>query len=208
MNRTRMNPRKHPAACISGLLPLLALAACASAPTQYYTLLPPPAPPVAATAPFRIEVQPVDLPSQVATPLLVVRTGTGEMVPVDTRRWIAPLGDEIRAALSAELSRRLGAQDVYGLSGAATAGAPIWHIGLKVQRFESALGVSARIDALWTLRRADAAPLTCASSVSENVAPGYEALAEGHQRAVAELAARIAAAVQAAQQGQGACPQG
>jgi len=189
---------------------LLALAACSTAPTQFYTLMPPPsaAPPLSAS--FQIEVQSVDLPPQVSTPQLVVRTGGSEMVPVDTRRWIAPLGDEIRDALSADLSRQLGVRDVYGLPGGGTApGMPVWRINVKVQRFESALGAYARIDTVWTLRRAgdQAIALTCGSSISESVQPGYPALVEGHQRAVAQLAAQIAAGLGAAQQGGGSgCP--
>ena len=184
------------------LLPLL-LAACGSAPTQFYTLLPPAAAAPAAAS-FQIEVEPVDLPPQVATPDLVVRTGAGEMVPVDTRRWIAPLSDEIRAALSAALTQRLGAHDIYGLPNAAQqSGVATWRISLKVQRFDSALGAYARIDALWTLRRADdnTVAASCASSVSETVQPGYAALVEGHQRALSELAAQIAAGLATAQRG-------
>ena len=191
---------------------LLALTACSAAPTQFYTLLPPPSAPQAATPSFQIEVQPVDLPPQVSTPELVVRTGSGEMVPVDTRRWIAPLGDEIRGALSADLSRRLGAHDVYGLPNSVAAtgqGVPTWRITVKVQRFESALGAYARVDALWSLRRAgdNMIAAACGSSVSETVQPGYPALVEGHQRVVDELAGQIAAALVAAQQGGGlSCP--
>jgi uncharacterized lipoprotein YmbA len=191
---------------------LLALTACSAAPTQFYTLLPPPSAPQAATPSFQIEVQPVDLPPQVSTPELVVRTGSGEMVPVDTRRWIAPLGDEIRGALSADLSRRLGAHDVYGLPNSVAAtgqGVPTWRITVKVQRFESALGAYARVDALWSLRRAgdNMIAAACGSSVSETVQAGYPALVEGHQRVVDELAGQIAAALVAAQQGGGlSCP--
>lgn len=185
------------------------LGACAATPTRYYTLLPPPpAAPAAAAAPFQIEVDAVDLPQQVDTQQLVLRTAQGELAPVDTRRWIAPLRDELRDALSAGLSQRLGAHDVHGLANAISAqGQPTWRIGVKVQRFESSLGGAARIDALWTLRRSDdkAPRLTCASSVSESVGPGYEALAEGHQRAVGEIAARIAAALSG---GATACPPG
>jgi uncharacterized lipoprotein YmbA len=189
-------------------LAALGLAACSAEPTRYYTLLPPATAPAGAAAPFQIEVQAVDLPQQVDTQEMVLRTGAGELQPVDTRRWIAPLGDELRDALSAGLSQRLGAHDVHGLSNAiAPQGQPTWHIGVKVQRFDSILGGAARIDALWTLRRADdrTARLTCASSVSESVGPGYEALAEGHQRAVGEIAARIAAALSG---GAAACPPG
>ena len=206
--RSEMTMTKHAAAFA---LPLLALAACSSAPTQFYTLLPAAQSAPAAAASYQIEVQPVDLPPQVETPQLVVRTGGGEMVPVDSRRWIAPLGDEIRGALSADLSQRLGAHDVYGLPNAVAAagqGPATWRINLKVLRFESALGAYARVDALWSLRRAgdNVTALTCSSSLSEPVQPGYAALVEGHQRVLAELAGQIAAGLGAAQQGGAACP--
>jgi len=196
--------KQAPAAALA--TSLLALAACSSAPTQFYTLLPPASQQQAAAASFQIEVQPVDLPPQVSTPELVVRTGSGEMVPVDSRRWIAPLGSELRDALSANLSNRLGAHDVYGLPNSMAPkgqGPMTWRISVKVQRFESALGAYARIDALWSLRRVGDNPIavTCSSSVSETVQPGYPALVEGHQRAVADLAAQIAAGLGAAQQG-------
>lgn len=196
---------KH-AALTALTVSLTALAGCASAPTQFYTLLPPPPAQQTAAAPFQIEVQTVDVPPQVATSDLVVRTGSGEMVPVDTRHWIAPLGDEIRGALSAELSRRLGAHDVYGLPNSTVLpgqGPVTWRVSVKVLRFESALGAYARIDALWSVRRAgdNAIALTCGSSLSEAVQPGYPALVEGHQRALADLAGQIAAGLGAAQQG-------
>jgi uncharacterized lipoprotein YmbA len=151
------------------------------------------------TAPYRIEVAPVDLPAQVDTPQVVVRTGAGEMAPVETRRWISPLRDEIRNALSAELSGRLGAQDVYGLDGdAARAGVETYRVDLKVSRFESALGAYARIDAAWTVRRAGAGTpaVVCNGSYNEAVDPGYAALAQGYQRALARLAQSIAADVE------------
>ena len=193
------------------LLPVMALAACSSTPSHFYTLLPPPAAPPAAGAAYRIEVQPVQMPEQVATEQMVVRISTGELVPVETRRWIAPLGDEIRGALSADLSQRLGANDTYGLPAGAGGSLPLYRISVKVQRFESSLGAYARIDALWTVQRAgvdSAAGLTCGYSQSQPVQPGYEAMAQGHQQALAAIADRIAATVGALRGGGASCPAG
>ncbi|MGH8456414.1 MAG: PqiC family protein [Stenotrophobium sp.] len=172
------------------------LAACSSLPTHYYTLQPPAQATdstAAMTAAFQIDVLPVEIPAQVDQQQMVVRKGVGEVTPVDTRRWIAPLGSEIRSALSADLSARLGAKDVYGL--AAQPGVPTYRIKLNVRRFDSALGVYARIDAVWTVRSGDSPGPACSSSVSETVAPGYAALAEGHQRALAQIAGDIAASI-------------
>ena len=178
----------------------LALSACASSPpTYYYTLLPTGGTPAVAEARYQIEVLPVDVPAQVDVPQMVVRTGGGEVTPVETRRWIAPLPNELRGALSWQLTHQLGVKDVYGFSGGDVAST--YRIHLRVTRFDSAPGAYARIDALWSAGTADAkaaAPL-CSSSAQISVMPGYAELAQGHQQALAKIAAEIAANIGAAQ---------
>lgn len=103
----------------------LVLAACGgSAPVRYYTLVPaadayaPTATQSAITpsaAPFQFELLPVGVPAQVDQPQLVVRQGGQGVAVLDGERWIAPLGDEVRGALSADLARQLHTQDVSGL---------------------------------------------------------------------------------------------
>ena len=46
---------------------------------------------------------------------MVVRSGTGAARILDNERWVAPLGDELRAALSSALVEQLGARNVTGL---------------------------------------------------------------------------------------------
>lgn len=185
----------------------LALAACASAPMQFYTLLPPPQPAAATPAQdpaFQIVVEPVAVPAQVDVPTLVVRTADGALTPVQTRRWIAPLDTEIRTALIAALTQRLGVTEISGI--AADPRLPTYRVQLGVQRFESVLGEAAQIDAAWTVRASPAAgrSATCSSHLRVPVASGYEALARGHQQAVAQLAAEISRALLAVQAGRAA----
>lgn len=172
-----------------------ALAACGSAPLRFYTLVAPAAAPATTAPGYSIEVLPVNVPLQVDQPQLVLRHGTGQVSLSEDRQWIAPLPDELRAALSAELSRRLGAADVYRV--AQPEGRPVWRIKLDVRRFESELDRSARIEALWTLQSPveKMAPLVCASSVEERVGVGYPALVEGHQRALGRIAEQIAGVI-------------
>ncbi|MBL6752053.1 MAG: membrane integrity-associated transporter subunit PqiC [Nevskia sp.] len=179
----------------------LVLDACGSTPpVHFYSLVPPPAAAAARAARFRIDVQDVDLPAQVGVPQIVVRTGPEELVPVETRRWIAPLAEEIRNALSVDLGNRLDAQDIHGQAYAA-GDLPVYRIGVAVQRFDSALGAYARIDAQWSLSTAGRpGALSCFTSATETVPEGYEALAAGHQRALAHIADAIAAAVSAVRQ--------
>jgi uncharacterized lipoprotein YmbA len=192
----------------TGAFVLLGATGCRSVPTHFYTLMPPPsAEPraAAATAPLQVEILPVSVPPQVDVPQLVVRRGGEEVVPVDTRRWVAPLSAQLRVVLAADLHDAIGARDVYGLPHAA--GAPLYQVQVNVQRFDSVLGGNADIDALWSVTdEADRSrSLTCSSRASVPVGAGYDDLVGGHQRALAEIAQQIGAAVTALQR---TAPQG
>ncbi len=188
----------------------LALGACASAPVSYYTLIAPAndgaaAPP--ASAALQFELLPVGVPAQVDQPQLVVRQGGQGVAILEGQRWIAPLGEEVRGALSADLARELHARDVTGLP---DNGKPLLRIKLDLRRFDSQPGAYALIDAAWSLRlpnSANSTGLACDTRISESVGPGYDALVQGHQRAIARLAERIAAAARPFAAGQDAsCP--
>jgi uncharacterized lipoprotein YmbA len=173
-----------------------ALAACRSAPSQYYTLVAPPtdAASVVGNA-LQLDILPVDVPPDVDRAQMVVRLGSGQVAPADTRSWIAPLPLEIRRALSDELVLALGARDIAGVTPAV--GMPVYRIKVNIQRFESALGDRALIDAVWSVREASGttAQMTCSTRASEPAPGDYEGLAEAHQRALAKIAAAIAAGV-------------
>ena len=176
---------------------ILMLAACASAPVHYYTLL---APAYmhhthAASPAFNFALLPVEIPAQVDQPRLVVRDGAQGVVVMPGQRWIAPLADEVRNALSVNLSRDLNAQDVHGLVPLALS---TLRIQVHFRRFDSVPGQYVLIAANWVVH----APqhkivLSCTSSVREQVGAGFDALVGGHQRALAVLATRIASVARA-----------
>lgn len=201
----RLDICMRPALAVAALL----LSACVStAPTRYHSLL---GTPPAGTAPvpqakFLIDLQPVGIPAQVDRPQLVVRDGGG-VLPLEQERWIAPLADEARAALSADLSRELATTDVAGQP--RPAGANVLNIKIDLRRFDSVPGDYAAIDAVWSLRMDDdkSSALVCASSARETVAQGYAELLQAHRRALAAIASRIASAARDyAASGKGACP--
>ncbi|MHA6204260.1 PqiC family protein [Dyella soli] len=193
------------AACIGAL----ALGACGSAPTHFYTLVPPAGDLVQPAAPaspaFQFELLPVSVPPQVDQPPLVVRQGGQGMAVLQGERWVAPLGDEVRSAVAADLVHGFNAQDMSGLPGSGKAGL---RIKLDIRRFDSVPGSYAFIDAAWSVRPLKGGePLACTSRISEPVGSGYDRLVEGHQRAVARLAGQIGAAAGAMASGQAAaCP--
>lgn len=198
----------------SSLIVLLAaaLAGCAGEATHFYTLLRPQnEPPRDAGAALAIDVQPVRIPAQLDQPELVVRQGEGEVALIETRRWIAPLGEEVRGAVIARLKRRLAAREVSQL--APPAGVPVYRVLLDVQRLDARLAKDVSVEAAWTVLEVSgeaSAPRqrwTCASAASVPVTAGYEPLVLGIQQALERVGDDIAALIaEAAARGSVSCP--
>ena len=186
---------------------LATLAGCASAPPErFYSLSNgmgvAQAP--AARAAYYIEVPAVTVPQQVARNQLVVSTGAGRIDLLEQERWSSPPAAEIGQALSLAISGELGTIDV--LRTPTPDSAPVYRISTNVQRFESAPGQYALIDAVWSVRLGGSSKvLTCRSVANEQVAAGYDALVAGHRRAVARVAADISKAVRGLAAGGGGC---
>ena len=186
------------------LAALVAMAACSSPSSRFYTLgadgTGASAAPVSArttTAPaWMIEVAPIDVPPQVAKNQLVVQTGPTQVAVLEEERWASLPGDEIRRALSTNLTQQLDTIDVYGT--AHPDATPVYRVSMNVQRFESWPGSHALIDAVWSVRAVRSnAVMTCRSVVSKPVGGGYDALIDGHRQALAQISTQIASAVQA-----------
>ena len=172
----------------------LVLAACSSAPTRYYTLVPATDSANAnAAVPFQYSLTTVNVPVQVDQPQIVVRQGESSMRILETERWAAPLADEVRASLSHELRLQMGRVDGAGL--AREPGLPHVSLQVDVRRFESVPGRYSLVEAAWSLRRTgiDGAhrSLTCSSVMRQDAGTGIEALVLAHQRIVKELGSRI-----------------
>lgn len=188
---------------------LAGLTACSSAPVHFYTLVPPltHTAPAGTAAPFSIAVLPVTIPAQVDQPQMVVRQGQGQVALLEGEQWIAPLGDEIRSAISSKLTQRLDTQDVQGL--ASVPDAPVYQVKVDVSRFDSVPGQYTQLVATWSIRAAEekGKVMQCASHIREPVGVGYAALAEGHQRGLQTLADGMATTIQSMAHGQSpACP--
>lgn len=183
--------RHYAALAAIGALAAL-FAGCASAPVNYYTLVPAHSSAVnPAKSAFAFELATVSVPAQVDQPQLVVRQNGAGMALVESERWIAPLADEVRGAIAAEL---VGTHAGNDLSGLPQNGRERIRITIDLRRFDSQPGRQASLEAAWTLRKVpgDAAPLACSSRITETVGSGYDALVLGHQRALARLAGQLA----------------
>jgi len=192
-------PSRLPAA-LAALALAAALAGCASPGSRFYTLSPTDdaaRAPVASTTgnpAWLIALAPVDVPPQVAKAQFVVQNDATQVRVLEQERWASLPGDEIRRALSGDLTQQLRTIDVYGSPH--PEGVPVYRISVQVQRFESWPGSHALVDAVWSVRSLDSqAVMTCRSVLDEPVGDGYDALVAGHRRAVAALSQAIASGV-------------
>ena len=179
-----------------------AVSGCSSAPTHFYTLLPPPSNTSVPEASFAVHVEPVVVPAENDQAAWLVRVSPSEVAVLDGERWAAPLSEELHAAFADTLQEQLGARDVEASGNKKTK----YIIHIAIRRFESIPGQQALIDADWSVRSEGSVALMCTSQASQNVAAGYAALAAGHQQIVRTMAVQMAAAVRAMEAHHPVCP--
>ena len=192
----------------AGLVVLLA--ACASTPSEsFYTLsavveparATPPSPTTSArpAAPITIVVDQATLPELVDRPQIVVKSGDSRVAILEQQRWAEPLRSQVSRIVALNLTRLLPAARVATYPDVLD-GVPderSFRVSLDVQRFDSRPGDAVTLEALWTLRRASGAEVASGrETVQESVAGGgYDALVAAHDRALATVSRKIAAAV-------------
>jgi uncharacterized lipoprotein YmbA len=170
------------------------LAGCASSqPIHFHTLMPAAESKSAkpSRSAFFIDVRPVGVPVQADRQPFVLRRGSAISL-IENERWAAPLGDELRSAMSARLTHELGTEDVgdHLLS----SGTPVLQIRIDVRRFDAVFASHVAIDTTWTMRSAhgDRPDVVCSSEQRVAVGSGYDALVAGYQELLDRLTADIA----------------
>jgi len=179
---------------------MLAGGCSASAPIRYHTLLgaSESGQRVLPRADFFIDVQPVEIPAYVDRTRLVFRTENDGVTLAERERWIAPLADELRTALSTRIASDLGTVDVGGRFRAHER--PVLHIRVVMRRFDSAPGRYVAEDAVWALRSDDGSIAVdgCAMHLRKMVQPAGESVVFGHRQLLGDLAILIADSARAA----------
>lgn len=180
------------------------LCGCSSTPVHYHTLVAPPRGAVVSPshAPFALDVLPVSIPAQLNQADLVVRRGATSVDIVDSERWASPFSDEVRTALSAELTRQLGTYDIGGLT--SSTDGPLVRVKVQVRRFDAWPGETVQIEADWrvTFTGSGTKPLTCATSLSATAPHDYAGLVLAQQSVLHGLASEIGTGIIAAMQNQ------
>ncbi len=174
---------------------LTALGACASKPERFYTLQP-----VARRTETPLDVSvavgPVAIPAEVDTPSIMLSVGPSEVQPDDVAHWASPLQNAIALAVEGDLSALLGTRRVT-LSADPWTQRPEYRVGIEVERFESAPGDAATLDAVWTIRGPHDTVLREGRTTAREATRGRGIgdLAAAHSRALARLSADVAAAI-------------
>lgn len=200
MNNANRVSRCGAVALVATLL-LLPLAGCVSSTaSDYYTLSSAAPTPAASVSPHVIDVLPVQVPVAVDQPYVLLSGAQGKLVPLYSSRWAAPLSDEVRAALSAQLHAQLNAVDLQGLS--STTSLPVWRIQVALRQFAipDATG-PARLSATWRLTQqtgtVTGVSLLCQATLSQPIGAGGSVVdrVAAQRQALASLSARITQSV-------------
>ena len=181
-------------ACLLGLAGLLA--GCAAAPTRYYTLAAPamlqPAEAVSGFSGAALRLTVPWIPPEAERPQLVVRDPSRDpaVQVLNESLWSAPLDQQIREVLAAEVGRRLGMPDAQLLPDGNAA--KVRRIDVRIDRFDMVWGQFVALDAGWTDRApgADRARL-CRASVRVPVTGDVAALVEAQRQALRRLGGLI-----------------
>ena len=167
-------------------------AGCASPASRFYTLSAANAP-AATSSNLSMVVGPVSVPAVVDRPQIVVSTGPNQVRLDEFNQWASPLQNGIARVVTENLVAMLGTPRVVLFSQTLGMDAD-YRAAIEVQRFESAPGEAATLDAVWTVSRAkDGKSQTGRTTVREVASDkNYEALAAAHSRGLARLSRDIA----------------
>jgi uncharacterized lipoprotein YmbA len=174
---------------------LILVAGCASPASRFYTLSAA-STPATTSSDLSVTLGPVSVPAAVDRPQIVVRTGPNQVRMDEFNRWAAPLQNGIARVVAENLVAILGTPTVTVSPLTLSEGAD-YRVALEVQRFESAPGDAATLDAVWMVSRTkDGKAQTGRTTVREpSPDKGFDALAAAHSRAIARLSQDIATAV-------------
>jgi len=184
-------------------LPIALVAAAAagcgtSAPARFYTLESTATADGASAARTGVLVGPVSIPASVDRSEFVVQVAPNRVEIDEFNRWAAPLDESIARTVAGDLGAILGTPDVATAPFANFD--PDYRVTIDVLRFDSVQGESVLVDAVWALRATAGGKTRSGHIVTREAVQGegFEALAAAHSRALAKLAADIAAAIRAA----------
>jgi uncharacterized protein len=179
------------------LISCTAWACSVSLPSRFYTLEPVAIAESGGSIKASILVGPVSMPDTVDRPEFVVQSGPNRVDIDEFNRWASPLSDGIAQTVVADLGNLLNDPNIAAAPLANFS--PAYRVVIKVQRFDSILGQSASLVAVWTVRHLpDGSVRSGRTAITEPVSGnGFADLAAAHSRGIAKLSWDVAAAIRA-----------
>jgi uncharacterized protein len=183
------------------ILTISSLTGCASSPNESFYTLSAGVPvngatPASGEFAYSIAVGPITLPEVVDRPQFVLRAGPNEVLIVELHRWAGSLRSEIPRIIADNLATDLKVKRVAAYPQSAGDNAD-YRVLVDIQRFDSTLGESVTIDALWTVKRVSDGVLRTGRSTTKESSEGgsYDAVVAAHSRALATISHEIAEAI-------------
>jgi len=187
--------RRFVAIALSSAVGVLA-AGCGSSPSARFYTLSATAAGAGASSNMSVAVGPVAVPAAVDRPQMVVTVSPNQVRLEELNRWASPLSSDIGRVVAENLVMMLGTPRVAASLQTLSPDAD-YRAAIEVQRFDSALGEAATLEAVWSVSRlSDGQSRTGRTNARETVPDkSFDALAAAHSRAVARLSQDIADAV-------------
>ena len=175
---------------------MLVLVGCGTTPNPRFYALSSVAPAAAPPTELSVAVGPVTIPADVDRPQIVNSVGPNRVRLEEFDRWAAPLQNDIARVIVANLVVALGTPRVM-LAAQPIATVVDYRAAVEVQRFESALGDAATLEAVWSVARIKDGKLQTGRTTAREAAAerSFDALAAAHSRAVGRLSQDLANAV-------------
>ena len=179
-------------ALISYTIAALVTGCATTAPSRFYTLSPAMVSQFPQPAGYSVSVGPVSIPAAVDRIQIVVRTGPNQVFINEFDRWASPLKTDIARVVAENLVSMLGTPEVT-VSTLSMAEGVSYRTAIDVLNFESELGKSATLDALWTVSSKNGKTIRQRTTIAETTEGGdYAALVAAHSRALGRLSGEIA----------------
>lgn len=178
------------------LIGMALVTACASLPSQFYTLSPSQETLAGSASSATVAVGPVSIPESVNRPEMVVQVGPNQVALDEFNRWASPLQADIQRVLIENLTQLLGTPRVFRYPQGQIS-SPDFRVEIHVLRFESAPGNAAILDVIWTVSgKSEKNVKTGRTTLREPLTDkSYDTLVASHSRALGTLSRDLADAI-------------
>lgn len=190
---------------LAGKLLLLAaagcLAACASAPSRFYTLAPIASaqakhPSGGAASQLAIKIEPVEIPDYLNRPQIVTREGLNGVKLAEFDRWAGSLSENISTVLAEDLAQLLGSDHVLVNEGPPLE-KPDYTVAMRLLRLDCLPGDRVLLKAQWRLFSRDGKrEVSHVSDITQKITDSeYGTMVAAVNQALAQVSREIAAEI-------------